>query len=129
MALSAMVAADEDALTCDFAESYHIYDWRTLPARYAATLAAGLKPDSRIKLKLRGDRCPMQTMLLAAIADATRTLVWQRSQAAADGQPPPKSLCATLFGNATGKNSSPGFANGEEFSAWREKMLRGDKNA
>lgn len=120
-----MVAADEDALTCDFAETYHIYEWRQLPARYAATLAAGLKPDSRIKLKISGNRWPMQIMLLSAIADATRLLVWQRSQAAADGQPPPQSLFELLFGNAASKNSPSGFATGGEFSAWREKFMKG----
>lgn len=120
-----MVATDEAALTCDFAETYHIYEWRSLPARYAATLAAGLGSDSRIKLKLRGDRWPLQIMLLSAIADATRTLVWQRSQAAADGHPPPESLFKALFGEAASKNSPSGFANGGEFSAWREKMMKG----
>lgn len=124
-----MVATDEPALTCDFAECYHIYAWRKLPARYAATLAAGLKPDSRIKLKLNGNRWPMNTFLLAAIADACRILVWRGSQAAADGHPPPPSLCEILYGNAASKNSSSGFASEEEFSAWREKMMRGGKHA
>ena len=128
MLLAAMAAGDENALICDFAESYHVYEWRKLPARYAAILAAGLKPDSRSKLSLRGERWGLQTMLLAAIADAARLLVWQRSQAAADGQPPPDSLCQMLYGKTATANSSSGFADEEEFCAWREKMLRGDEN-
>lgn len=120
-----MVATDENALICDFAETYHIYDWRQLPARYAATLAAGLRPDARIVLKLNGSTWPMDTLLLASIADSSRVLVWQRSQAAADGQPPPPSLFKILFGKATQKNSPTGFATGGEFFAWREKMLNG----
>ena len=41
-----MIATDEDALICDFAETYHIYDYRSLDVEYAATLAYGLRDDS-----------------------------------------------------------------------------------
>ena len=129
MLLAAMVAKDEGALICDFAETYHIYNWRSLPARYAATLAAGLKPDSRIKLKLSGVSWSLQTMLLAAIADATSLLVWQGSQAAVDGKPPPKSFYEVILGKNKVKNSVAGFSSATEFLAWREKMMRMDKNA
>ena len=47
-----MIETDESALICDFAETYHIYDYRALPVSYAATLAYGLRSDSRIRLKL-----------------------------------------------------------------------------
>lgn len=47
-----MIETDESALICDFAETYHIYDYRALPVSYAATLAYGLRNDSRIRLKL-----------------------------------------------------------------------------
>lgn len=120
-----MVATDENALICDFAETYHIYDWRQLPARYAATLAAGLRPDARTVLKINGSAWPMDTLLLASIADSSRLLVWQRSQAAADGQAPPPSLFNILCSKAADKRSPAGFTSGEEFSAWREKMLNG----
>lgn len=49
-----MMAADEDALACDFAETYGILDMRQLPAGKLATLAAGLRENSRIKLHLGG---------------------------------------------------------------------------
>ena len=42
-----MLAADEDAVICDFAEVYHVLDLRALAPPLAATLAAGLPPDSR----------------------------------------------------------------------------------
>lgn len=124
-----MVAADEGALMCDFAEYYHIYEWRKLPARYAATLAAGLRPESRSRLKLSGNRWPMNTLLLATIADACRLAVWRHTRAAAEGKAPPVSLYKILFGKTDAKNSSSGFATGEEFFAWREKMMGGDANA
>ena len=33
MILAAMIAKDEDALVCDFADYYHILDSRSLPPR------------------------------------------------------------------------------------------------
>ena len=64
-----MIRADEDALICDFAETYHIYNYKSLPVRMAATLAAGLRDDSRIKLKLNQQRVSNTDLLLSVIAD------------------------------------------------------------
>ena len=47
--LAAMAARDEDALVCDMAETYHIFDYRALPLFLAARLACGLREDSRSK--------------------------------------------------------------------------------
>ena len=44
-----MIALDEDALTCDLAETYGIYEFRLLPPAKIAVLACGLSEDSRIK--------------------------------------------------------------------------------
>jgi len=44
-----MIHTDEDALICDLAETYHIFNYRELPPSLAATLSVGLKDDSRIK--------------------------------------------------------------------------------
>ena len=74
-----MVGLDEGALICDFAEVYHVYDWRRLPASTAATLAMGLGPDSRIMRKISGTPVPMDTLLLAMITDCVRILAWRQS--------------------------------------------------
>ena len=49
-----MLAADEDALVCDMAETYHILDIWALPVELLAVLASGLRENSRIKMKLAG---------------------------------------------------------------------------
>jgi hypothetical protein len=49
-----MLSTDRDALICDMAETYHVYDMRALPTKTVATLACGLREDSRIKLKMAG---------------------------------------------------------------------------
>ena len=59
-----MISLDESALICDFAETYHILDYRALPLKLAAVLACGLRDDSRIKMKLAGMKLNPETMLL-----------------------------------------------------------------
>lgn len=64
-----MIRDDEDALICDFAETYHIYDYRSLPASLAATLAAGLRDTSRIAMKTTEAKASTTNTILAIIAD------------------------------------------------------------
>ena len=64
-----MINLDESALICDLAETYHIYDYRSLPVKLVATLSAGLRDNSRIKLKAAGSPVGLETVILAAIAD------------------------------------------------------------
>ena len=78
-----MVAVDEEALICDFAETYNILDWRELPCRTAAILASGLRNDSRIKMKINGMRYSTDTLLLASACDRLSFLVWAKTK---DGQ-------------------------------------------
>ncbi len=47
-----MLAADEDALVCDLAETYGLLDYRAHGARLVATLAVGLRPYARIWRRL-----------------------------------------------------------------------------
>ena len=64
-----MIELDEDALICDLAETYQIFDYRSLPVQLVATLSAGLREDSRIKLRAAGSPVSMETIILSAIAD------------------------------------------------------------
>ena len=123
--LARMAAVDEEALICDFAETYHIYDYRQLPARLAAVYACGLRQDSRIQVKLSGLSIPPDRMLLSLIADSARVLVWQNTKDGVGGKNQPKSIFALLTGQDTEKEKPERFASGEEFLQWRETMLRG----
>ena len=70
-----MLNFDKDALLCDLAETYHIYDYKSLPCRMVATFSCGLRENSRIKMKMAGiDPIPEQ-ILMAAIADGTRMTI------------------------------------------------------
>lgn len=126
MILADMIAADEDALICDFAETYHVYDYRRLPLRYAATLASGLRANSRIKMKKAGLRMPMDTLLNAAAVDALNFLVWSKSKDGAKGRNRPASIFAKLMNDE--KNDVMAFDSGAAFEAARERILNGGKD-
>lgn len=64
-----MMHADRDALFCDLAETYHVFDWRALPAHTLAALSVGLRDDSRIKMKMAGMVYVSPVVLLTSIAD------------------------------------------------------------
>jgi hypothetical protein len=123
-----MVATDADALYCDMVETYHILDYRALPARQAARLASGLRPSSRIKMALSGVVVDTETMLLALIADAVRVLAWQNTRDGMEGKNAPKSLAA-LLANGGKDEAGVGFDSVEDFEAWRASMIGGDLHA
>lgn len=119
-----MIEEDEDALICDLAETYGIFEYRALPARRVATLAVGLRDDARIKMKMSGMRVPVNTMLLGSIADANNLSVWQRTKDGQKGRNRPESILEAM----TATQKAPeleGFDSFEEFDAWRNGMLKG----
>ena len=91
-----MIAEDEHALMCDLAETYHIYDYKSLPPKQAAIFALGLPEDSRIKLKLAGSKYGLETILQATIADALNVLVWFQTKDGQRGANRPQSIRALL---------------------------------
>lgn len=121
-----MLATDEDAVICDFAETYHVLDYRALDLPLAATLAAGLAPDSRIMRKLRGEKPMSTTVLLAAAVDNLAVLRWLNSADGAKNINYPQSILADLTGEAkkTASGNIKTFATGADFDAYRAKLLQ-----
>lgn len=70
-----MIRLDEDALICDLAETYHIYDYKAMPVSLVATLAAGLREGSRIRILTDARKAPVDTILLAGILDRLSVLL------------------------------------------------------
>lgn len=119
MALASMINFDEDALICDLAETYHIYDYRSLPVKLVATLSAGLRDDSRIKLRGAGVPASQDTLLLATIADRIEAFRYGFSEDASKGINKPISLVETIFGE-TKTNQEPDvmcFETSDDFEA------------
>ena len=113
-----MIALDEDALICDFAETYHIYDFWSLPVMLAATLAAGLREDSRIKQKASGLKVDINTVLLAHIADNTAINVYYKTEDAQKKKNPPISLLKLI--TKSDEDETKTFLSGDDFmDEWR----------
>lgn len=123
MALAKMISVDRDALICDMAETYHIYDLRGLPARTLATLAFGLRADSRIKMRLSDQPLRVNTILLAAIADRLGLLVWAQTEDGRRGRNRPQSIIDALTG---AENGPQGYSTPEEFEAERRRIINGN---
>ena len=119
-----MIDLDEDALICDLAETYQIYDYRSLPVKLVATLSAGLRDDSRIKMKGANQPVPRCELLLATIADRVEAFRYGFSSDASKGTNKPPSLVSALLGEdekEENKSCVMSFATVEEF----EKALAG----
>ena len=114
-----MMALDEDALICDFAETYHIYNMYEMPVEYIATLAIGLRDDSRIKIKANGLTVDVKTLLLAHLVDNTAINVWMKTEDAQHGRNKPKSIVERLTIDESKQLMT--FATGADFDEkWRQ---------
>lgn len=110
-----MITADEEALICDFAETYGIYDYRKLPLKTAAILASGLRDNSRIKIKLSGLNAAPEMILNAAIADRAGMLVWMQSKDGAKNRNRPASILDKILNPEKKKEDVTTFATGRDF--------------
>ena len=64
-----MLSNYPDELTCDMAETYGVFDIYRLPVRTLATLAVGLRDDSRVMMAKRGAIVDNKTILIAQMVD------------------------------------------------------------
>ncbi|HEV6893326.1 TPA: hypothetical protein VZH14_001588 [Streptococcus pneumoniae] len=121
-----MIALDEDALICDLAETYQIYDYKQLPLNQVAVFAYGLRDDSRIKQMMSDQIVPLETTLLASIVDRLSLSLWLKTKDGQKGVNRPASI-AELF---TKNNKEEGderdylvFESGEDFENYRKALL------
>lgn len=121
-----MIATDRNALMCDLAETYGIFDIRALPASVLATLSVGLRDDSRIKMKMAGEKIPRQDMMQAAMVDRLSLLLWAKTKDAQHGMNRPKSLLEILTRAPQKSGSTQGFDSPEDFEAeWKRRTGAG----
>lgn len=117
-----MIATDRDALLCDLAETYGIFDLRALPATVLATLSVGLRDNSRIKMRLSGEKIPRSELLLAAAVDRLSLLVWFMSEDGQNGTNRPTSILDILLGEPVDTGDAVKFDTPEDFEAeWQRR--------
>lgn len=79
-----------------------------------ATLAAGLRQDSRVKSKLLGLEAPLSTVLLAAAVDRLSLLVWKD----------PKLIMDSMMSKEKPAEAVRAFDSVEEFEAFRSTFIK-----
>ena len=122
-----MMNTDKNALFCGLAETYHIYDFESLPLSKVAIFSVGLRDDSRIKKKMAGVNYSLDTVLLAAIADRLSILIWMRTEDGEKGINKPAYILDSLFGKEDEKEVVS-FDSPEEFEEARRKIIERSVN-
>lgn len=125
MTLAGMIALDRNALICDLAETYQVYDYRSLPVQLVATLCSGLREDSRIRMKQRGEKIRLTDRLLVCLYDAYQNFLWARY---GEGEPP-ESIYDCLVERTQKKENPSGVRSFDSPEAYEEvrKRIIGDK--
>ncbi len=122
-----MLLEDRDAFLCDMAETYHIYDIKAHPVSFISMLAAGLREDSRIRMKMEGQKVTNLDGLLALIYDKVNWLCWTKTKDAERGQNIPESLYDALSGIERKHEQVTAYDSPEAFEE-RRRELMGKKN-
>lgn len=121
-----MISLDEDALICDLAETYQIYDYKQLPLNQVAVFAYGLRDDSRIKQMMSNQIVPLETTLLASIVDRLSLSLWLQTKDGQKGVNRPASIADQLIERDKSENDEKDylvFESGEDFENYRKALL------
>lgn len=124
MLLAKMLKVDEDAIICDLAETYSIYDYRQLPALKVAVFVCGLRADSRIMMQISDSKLPLDTLLLAGVADRLSIMLWQNTKDGQRGKNQPVSIVDQLTKQIEREEVS--FESGKDFETEKARILRGE---
>lgn len=119
-----MLKVDEDAIICDLAETYNIYDYRQLPALKVAVFVCGLRNNSRIMMKISESKLPLDTLLLAGVADRLSIMLWQNTKDGQKGKNQPVSIVDQLTKQIEREEVS--FESGKDFETEKARILRGE---
>lgn len=114
-----MRSLDEEALICDLAEVYKIYNYKEFDLNYIAILAKGLRDNSRIKLKMSGENLDDIKTMLAGILDRLTLILYSKTKDAAKGKNYPK----LILDKKEKRDKIQGFYSGEEFEKAKRKIL------
>ena len=112
-----MINLDEEALICDLAETYQIYEYKQLPVRMVAVFSCGLKEDQLVSF---------ETMLLAGIYDRLSLLLWSKTKDAEKGKNMPKAVSdeLDLSPRKTKQADTSLFNSSEDFEQRRKELIK-----
>ena len=116
------MAVCEDELICDFAETYHILNYRELSPSLAATLCMGLRDDSRVKMKIAGIKITLEQTLLARITDELAFQSWAKTKDGQKNRNRPVSVLKTILEDK--KDEVESFMSPEDFDTTWEMICQ-----
>lgn len=116
-----MLNVDENALECDLAETYHIYNYRELPLKKVALFSVGLRENSRIKLRISNQKYMLSDLLLANAVDRLSLLIWIVTGAKKNKQP--DLITPKMSIENCKDDSTMVFTSGEDFERKRKEIL------
>jgi hypothetical protein len=119
-----MITTDKNALICDLAETYGIFNYRALPVDTLAVLSVGLRENSRIKMKLSGANVAPDFLLLAKAVDLLALLFWSKTEDAQKGANRPKSIVEMLT-RVEKESDVLSFETAEDFNAEWQRITKG----
>lgn len=121
-----MIYIDEEALICDLAETYQIYDYKQLPLLKVAVFSCGLREDSRIKMKMSNQTVSFETLLLAGISDKLSVLLWTKTKDAEKGKNLPKMIMDELlpYKKEMSTADTSIFDSSEDFERRRNELIK-----
>lgn len=97
------------------AETYHVYNYRSLPLSLVATFCVGLGENSRVVRNLTGNRTSMESLLLALIIDDIRKYFYNNKSI-----PSVYELLQHIENKEKKKKNVMTFRSGEDFmKAWK----------
>lgn len=120
-----IIRENEAELICDFAEYYHLLNYRGLPLNLVVTLLFGLRDESRIKMKLSGATVSFNQMLFASIADSLNFIAWTKTKDAEANRNRPSSIIKSILKKDDEKKNEV-FASAEAFEKARAELLKGE---
>lgn len=119
-----MYDLDKEALICDLAETYNIYDFKSLPLTKIAIFAKGLRENSRIRMKMSQSKFNVKESLLAGILDRLTLILYSKTKDAEKGRNYPK----LLLDEKEKKEDLQGFMSSEDFEIMRKRIIEGGAN-
>lgn len=119
-----MLSIGEEELICDLAETYKIYNYEELPPSLVATLSVGLRDNSRIKMKIAGQRLTLEQTLMCFAVDVLQYNLWLKTKDGAKGRNRPESILTKLTEDAPKKEELDIFEDAEDFEEWYRSKMR-----
>lgn len=113
---------DENALVCDLAETYGIYEYEELPARKIAVFACGLSKEARIIRKMSDTTVSYDEVMQAVIVDRLNWLCWSKTKDGKNGWNRPESLAKRML-DPPKKEKLQGSPDTVSFMEWRKKFV------